>query len=166
MGEAGPPKCKRGALKRGAAQDLEQRVAQLFHLDAAGLQEGWQETFGIFPPPNLSRSFMTRALGYRIQEKALGALKPATLRILDRAAEGNSSLETLSPRKRRAAPGTVLLRHWRGVPHRVTVLDKDVVYRGRRYKSLSEIARPITGTRWSGPVFFGLKNRKQEKARG
>jgi hypothetical protein len=60
--------------------------------------------------------------------------------------------------------GTVLIREWRGVKHRVTVLDHDVVYRGRRYQSLSEVARAITGTRWSGPLFFGLTKRTEEAA--
>ena len=68
--------------------------------------------------------------------------------------------------KRRVSAGTVLIREWRGVRHRVIVLDNDVVYRGRRYKSLSEVARAITGARWSGPLFFGLKGRAKEVARG
>jgi hypothetical protein len=64
------------------------------------------------------------------------------------------------------AAGTVLIREWRGVAHRVSVLDDEVVYRDRRYKSLSEVARLITGKRWSGPLFFGLKRRVQEMANG
>jgi hypothetical protein len=60
----------------------------------------------------------------------------------------------------------VLIRQWRGVSHRVTVLDTDVVYRGKRYKSLSEVARAITGARWSGPLFFGLKGRAKEDING
>jgi hypothetical protein len=68
--------------------------------------------------------------------------------------------------QRRASAGTVLIRQWRGVSHRVTVLDSDVVYRGQRYKSLSEVARPITGSRWSGPLFFGLKGRAKETVNG
>ncbi|HKM52780.1 MAG TPA: DUF2924 domain-containing protein, partial [Isosphaeraceae bacterium] len=67
---------------------------------------------------------------------------------------------------REPGAGTVLIREWGGMTHRVTVLDADVVYRGRRYKSLSEVARLITGTRWSGPLFFGLRNRSKEKAHG
>ena len=59
-----------------------------------------------------------------------------------------------------------MIREWRGVSHRVIVLDNDVVYRGRRYKSLSEVARGITGARWSGPLFFGLKGRAKEVANG
>ena len=68
--------------------------------------------------------------------------------------------------KRGASAGTMLIREWRGVSHRVTVLDNDVVYRGRRYKSLSEVARAITGTHWSGPLFFGLKRPAKEEANG
>jgi len=60
----------------------------------------------------------------------------------------------------------LLIREWRGLSHRVTVLDNDVVYRKRRYKSLSEVARAITGTRWSGPLFFGLKRRAKEAPNG
>jgi Protein of unknown function (DUF2924) len=67
---------------------------------------------------------------------------------------------------RRASAGTVLIREWRGVSHRVTVLDHEVVYRDRRYKSLSEVARAITGSRWSGPLFFGLKGRAKEAING
>jgi hypothetical protein len=68
--------------------------------------------------------------------------------------------------QRRTSAGTVLIRQWRGVSHRVTVLETDVVYRGRRYKSLSEVARAITGSRWSGPLFFGLKGRAEEAVDG
>jgi hypothetical protein len=66
----------------------------------------------------------------------------------------------------RPMAGTALMREWRGVSHRVTVLDTDVVYRGRRYRSLSEVARAITGSRWSGPLFFGLKHRAKDAANG
>jgi Protein of unknown function (DUF2924) len=90
------------------------------------------------------------------------SLKPSAQRILDRVSDGPQKKFL----KRRASAGTVLIREWHGVKHRVTVLDHEVVYRGRRYKSLSEVARAITGTHWSGPVFFGLKQRAQEVARG
>ena len=107
-----------------------------------------------------------RAIAYRLQERAFGGLKPSTQRVLDRIGAGRSEA-TLEPiPKRRASAGTVLIREWRGLSHRVTVLDHDVVYRGRRYKSLSEVARAITGTRWSGPLFFGLKRRTKEVVNG
>jgi Protein of unknown function (DUF2924) len=167
MEESGPsnPSGESRRISR-ASQDLEQRVARISELDAAALQESWEAVFRAGPSPSLARSFMIRALAHRIQEKVLGALKLSASRILDRAAEGRSALEPQRVSTRRASAGTVLIRHWRGVTHRVTVLDNDVVYRGRRYKSLSEVARLITGTRWSGPLFFGLKRRKKERANG
>jgi DNA invertase Pin-like site-specific DNA recombinase len=105
--------------------------------------------FGADPSPRIGRSLMFRAISYRIQERAVGSLKPATRRFLDRIVEGRSELAPARIPKECANAGTVLIRQWRGVSHRVTVLDNDVVYRKRRYKSLSEVARAITGARWS-----------------
>jgi Protein of unknown function (DUF2924) len=116
--------------------------------------------------PYLGRSFLVRALAYRLQEKALGGLKHSTRRILDRVADGTPSDESKRAPARKAGAGTVLIREWGGATHRVTVLDNDVVYRGHCYRSLSEVARVITGTRWSGPAFFGLKRRTKETANG
>lgn len=149
-----------------SSQDLEERVAHISDVDAGALRESWKAVFRAPPPPNLSRSFMIRALAFRVQEKALGGLKPSALRILNRAAEAESSLEIQRAATRRVAPGTVLIRQWHGVTHRVTVLDHDVIYRELRYKSLTEVARLITGTHWSGPMFFGLRNRRKEAANG
>ena len=109
---------------------------------------------------------LLRAIAYRLQEQASPGLKPATRRVLDRIADNRSSDAPQSVPQSRASAGTVLIRQWRGVSHRVTVLETDVVYRGRRYKSLSEVARAITGSRWSGPLFFGLKGRASEAVNG
>jgi hypothetical protein len=109
---------------------------------------------------------MVRALAYRLQERALGGLSLRAQRLLDRTGEGGSAINPQRIAKRRASAGTVLIREWRGVSHRVTMLDHDVAYRGRRYKSLSEVARVITDTHWSGPLFFGLKRRTREVADG
>jgi hypothetical protein len=109
---------------------------------------------------------MVRAIAYGIQERALAGLKPSTQRLLDRICDGRPGAALERIPKPRPGVGTVLIREWRGVSHGVTVLDHDVVYRGRRYKSLSEVARVITGTRWSGPLFFGLKGRAKEVANG
>ncbi|MBF6567715.1 MAG: DUF2924 domain-containing protein [Candidatus Binataceae bacterium] len=106
------------------------------------------------------------AIAYRLQERAFAGLKPATQRLLDRIADNRSKDAPLDIPKPRASARTVLIREWRGVTHRVTVLDNEVVYQGRRYKSLSEVARAITGSRWSGPLFFGLKGRAREAANG
>jgi hypothetical protein len=151
---------------RGASVDLMREIERIQSLDVSAIRERWKELFGSAPSPLLGAVFMTRAIAYRIQERVLGGLKPSTQRILDRLeGDGATNPNKFVPRRRTSA-GTVLIREWRGVRHRVTVLDNDVVYRGRRYKSLSEVARAITGTHWSGPLFFGLKNRTKEPARG
>jgi hypothetical protein len=109
---------------------------------------------------------MIRAIAYRLQEREFGGLKSSAQRILDRVCDGPGKVAHQRAPKRRANAGTVLIREWRGVRHRVTVLANDVVYRGRRFKSLSEVARAITGSHWSGPLFFGLKNRTKEARDG
>jgi hypothetical protein len=110
---------------------------------------------------------LTRALAYRLQERTFGGLKPSTRRLLERIGEGRSSSQLMRvAAHRKTAPGTVLIREWKGASHRVTVLDDGVIYRGRRHQSLSEVARAITGTRWSGPLFFGLKGRAKGAGNG
>ncbi len=96
----------------------------------------------------------------------MGGLKSSTQRVLERLADNRSKAAPQSIAARRARAGTVLIRQWRGISHRVTVLDDAVVYRERRYKSLSEVARAITGARWSGPRFFGLTGRVKETVNG
>ena len=150
----------------GGSEDLAWEIANLSKLDAEVLRQRWKGVFGADPLPYLGRSFMVRALAYRLQERALGGLKSAAQRLLDRIGDGRAELVEQRIRKRRAGAGTVLIREWRGVHHRVTVLDSDVVYQGRRYKSLSEVARAITGSHWSGPLFFGLKRLGKETANG
>ncbi len=132
---------------------LSRQTARLLTIDDAGLRQRWAVLFGADPSPTLSRVLMLRSIAYRLQEKALGSLKPSAQRLLNRVCDGPLKVASKRP-KMRAAAGTVLIREWHGVAHRVTVLDDDVVYRGRRYKSLSEVARLITGTHWSGPMFF------------
>jgi hypothetical protein len=150
----------------GGSEDLAREIASLSALDAETLRQRWKALIGADPAQYLGRSLMVRALAYRLQERALGGLKPAAQRLLDRICDGRAELVEERIPKRRAGAGTLLIREWRGVHHRVTVLDNDVVYRGRRYKSLSEVARAITGTHWSGPLFFGLKRRAKETANG
>ena len=93
---------------------------------------------------------MTRAVAYKIQERVYGGLSASTRRAL----ADKSPTATVSPPE--ARPGTVLLREWHGITHQVTVVEGGVLYRGKRHRSLSEVARVITGSRWSGPTFFGL----------
>ena len=102
---------------------------------------------------------MVRAIAYRLQEQRCGGLKPSTQRLLDRVCEGRTDVGRKRIPDKRVSAGTVLIREWGGVSHRVAVLDRGVVYRGRHYRSLSEVAGVITGARWSGPRFFGLASR-------
>jgi len=105
---------------------------------------------------------LIRALGYRLQEKAIGGLKPSIRRLLERWGRNGSGRGPLAePARTRLKAGTVLVREWHGVNNRVTVLDDGFDFDGERFRSLSEIARKITGVRWSGPLFFGLSAKEQ-----
>jgi hypothetical protein len=166
MGQSSPNRPREQRKLGGGSEDLPQEVTHLPALDSEALREKWLALFGVEPSLRLGRSFMIRALAYRLQERAFGGLKPTTERLLDHIAEGRSEVALARIPKRRAGAGTVLIREWRGVSHRVIVLDHDIVYRGRRYKSLSDVARAITGSHWSGPLFFGIKRRTKEAADG
>ena len=122
------------------------------------LRARWRELYQSDPPQRFGREFLARAIAYRLQEQALGALKPAARRRLTRLAQTpvTGLIPPLRPLK--IKPGTRLLREWHGQMHEVVVLERGVDYRGSRYRSLSEVARVITGSRWSGPLFFGLKS--------
>jgi len=132
---------------------LARELASLPRLDRRALLAGWREIYGGSPPPRLSRALLIRALAYRLQERAYGGLPPTTRRTLARLDEASPSV----PRVAAPRPGTVLVREWRGSSHRVVVTEDGVIYRATLYRSLSEVARLITGSRWSGPRFFGIK---------
>jgi len=142
------------------------QLDQLRELNPERLREQWQTLFGADPPPKLHSSLMAQAIAYRLQEKALGGLKPATLRLLERIADDAAARRPVAtaPAKIRVSVGTVLIREWRGTKHPVTVLKDGFVYRAKRFHSLSQIARTITGSRWSGPLFFGLKSSRKERS--
>ncbi len=97
------------------------------------------------------------AIAHRMQEQELGGVKPATRRFLEKAAEDNVSRQQQIISIR---PGTRLLREWHGVTYEVIIMEDGVRCNGKRYRSLSEVARAITGARWSGPLFFGLKKKE------
>jgi len=148
------------------SDELAREVAHLLPLDVPALRARWTEVFGVAPSPSLRRGPLVRAIAYALQERALGGLKLSTDRLLDRVGKADSGESRKPMGKPRAAAGTVLIREWGGVSHRVTMHEDDVVYDGHHYKSLSEVARAITGARWSGPLFFGLRARAPEEANG
>ncbi len=142
-------------------------AAQLAELDTLAhpeLRARWDRAFGRPAPKRASRDLLLRALAYRLQEQAEGGLSKAALRRL--AALADPKVD--GGRTRPAAPppraGTRLIREWRGEVHRVDVLERGFDYRGESYASLSRIAREITGTRWSGPLFFGLRKTIRREA--
>lgn len=151
----------------GDGEQLRQELAALSALSVKQLKARWRSLYGSEPPRYLSRQLLTGAVAYRLQEQAFGGLKSSTRRLLERMEEDRAShLPVRDPSARHATAGTVLIREWRGVSHRVSVLDDGVIYRGQRYQSLSEVARLITGSRWSGPRFFGLNRRTKETQNG
>ena len=145
---------------------LAQEIGHLLELDDAALKQRWTTVFKADPSPYFGRLLMIRSIAYRLQEKTLGCLKKSTERLLDQISDAPAEDALKRLPKARASAGTILIRQWRGVRHRVTVVDDEVVYLGQRYKSLSEVARLITGTRWSGPLFFGLRRRPKEVVNG
>lgn len=167
MGQSiSPKRSRKWPIRGGDSEELAEEITRLPALEVPALRQRWAALFGDEPSPNLGRALLARAIAYRLQEKAFASLKPSTQRLLDRIADNRSKDAPLDIPKPRASAGTVLIREWRGVSHQVTVLDNEIVYRDRRYKSLSEVARAITGTRWSGPLFFGLKGRAREAVNG
>ena len=141
--------------------DVLRRLAALHAAPIASLKRQWLELYGKEPPP-FSRSYITSRLAYRIQELAYGGLKPETVDRLVALGEqldgGNIVLRRIRADSRPLA-GTRLIREWQGVQHVVTVRANDFEFEGLPYQSLSAIARHITGTRWNGWTFFGLRAR-------
>lgn len=138
------------------------RLVALKTTPTPDLKVQWRELFASEPPP-FNRQYLVTRLAYRIQELAYGGLKPETIRRLEKLGE---DLDGGNPIKRRIRTdikpitGTRLLREWQGVEHVVTVTADGFEWQGRPYQSLSSIARAITGSRWNGWIFFGLKNRR------
>ena len=148
-------------------EKLSAEIAGLESLDLSQLRAQWKLLYEIEAPPHLSRDWLRRAVAYRIQENVLGGLKPATRRLLERVAE---DARTRKPSKvvpmRKVGPDTILIREGGGTRHEVTVLENGVMFRGKRCRSLSQVAWMITGSQWSGPLFFGLKSPAKEASNG
>jgi hypothetical protein len=144
---------------------VDDELAVLAEMDSSELRNEWRRLYRTEPPPYLSLDLLLRALAYRVQERALGGLTAMTRRRLrslaqDLAAGRSAALETSAGSK----SGSRLVREWHGRIHTVTVLDDGFEYDGERYRSLTQIARLITGVRWSGPRFFGLVRARKPAA--
>jgi hypothetical protein len=138
--------------------DVSEQLNSLPEMNKAALGALWREHFGVPQPEQTRRDLIIRVLAYKIQEQAFGRLSSSIRRRLRQLASAmekdpNSTISNTRVIK----PGTRLIREWQGKSYKVTVAKSGFEYDGQWYASLSEIARLITGTRWSGPLFFGLK---------
>lgn len=136
---------------------VDRLLEQLLTMERKELLELWRDLFVRVPSPALRREMLIPILAYRIQEKAFGGLKESTVRKLRELADESVAGEMSTQKSLRPKIGTRYVREHAGKLHEVTVLEAKFEYEGMTYRSLSEIARAITGTRWSGPAFFGLK---------
>jgi hypothetical protein len=150
-------------------EEVEREIAALDTLGTPALQKRWRELFRIDPPPRIRSGFLKRAIAYRLQELVYGGLKPATKRQLRMYAEqarlrrmgrstdvGERSGSPALRQRVTLSVGTRLMREWNRVMQVVEVTPGGFVWRGTAYRTLSAVAVAITGTKWSGPKFFGL----------
>jgi hypothetical protein len=147
---------------------LAVEIARLRDLDVGALRNRWHTVFGRQAPPHLPRHLLFRVLAYRLQADQLGDLDSESRRLLDSSESPEKIGQRAADLGRRTAelrPGTVLGREWNGQMHRVAVLADGFAWNGKTYPSLSNIASAITGTRWNGPRFFGLRDKAPTGAR-
>jgi hypothetical protein len=164
------PGTPRGTSQR---QTIEDEIAHLRDLDLKGLRARWQNELGRAAPEHLTRYLLFRILAYRIQADRFGDLDAETNKVLQQAArpKGRPSdvargLAELDQRRSAPPPGTILIREWDRKSHRVTVLQDGFAWNGETFDSLSQVALAITGTKWNGPRFFGLRDRPPQPNRG
>ena len=149
------------AMKRS----LEDEIAHLRDLDRRGLHARWKGVFRRQPPLHLPRHLLFAVLAYRLQADALGDLSPDTVRLLKQIGSNGNIVDVarlasqFDRRRINLKPGTILTREWNGQCHRVMVADAGFVWNGTAYDSLSRIAFAITGSKWNGPRFFGLRDK-------
>ena len=142
------------------------RLAALKDMTVRELKGEWQALMGS-PAPNNSRPFLERRIAYRIQELTFGGITKPTRQLLDALAdevEGKKVRKSMISDPRNPVIGTRLVREWDGAEHTITVLKDGFDWQGRRYKSLSAVARDITGTQWNGYRFFGLRENRRDAA--
>ena len=151
--------------RASAKTSVEDEIAHLRGLDLKGLRSRWQSVFQRPPPGHLPRHLLFAIIAYRIQADRLGDLGHETKQVLDRT-DAKSSGVTISARlvsfdqkRTELTPGTILVREWDRRAQRVMVMPDGFAWNGQTYDSLSKVAFAITGTKWNGPRFFGLRDK-------
>ena len=146
---------------------IDVEIARLRDLDVGDLRARWRSAFGKRPSPHLPRHLLFRVLAYRLQADHFGDLDTESRRLLDGAGSPeDAGKRAMDPTRLTAdvRPGTILAREWNGQMQRVTVLADGFAWNGKTYRSLSKIAFAITGTRWNGPKFFGMRDKSSRRA--
>ena len=146
--------------------NIADEIARLKVASRRQLLDKWQKLYGRSAPTGLRRELLMPMLIYRIQEHSYGALKNSCRSGLLKIARNLETQHGRGSRHLKIKAGTRLIRQWRGQRHEVEVLNTGFAYQGAQYRSFSRIARKITGTRWSGPAFFGLKNKGDDRGVG
>jgi hypothetical protein len=156
------------ATRSSSRTTIEDEIAHLRDLDLKGLRARWQSVFQRPPPPQLPRHLLFAVLAFRIQADRSGDLDHEVRKVLDRTNANDlglamaGRLESLDRKRTDLTPGTVLVREWDRQSHRVIVLADGFAWNGQTYDSLTKIAFAITGTRWNGPRFFGLRDKQAQ----
>ncbi len=145
------------------SNDPDLDLADLGHLSRSQLRDLWHKEVGEQPPGSFGRELLALGIAYVRQERRYGGFRKPSVREVDRLfgrtlarPAGQGTAPTL------ARPGTILVREWQGTTHHVTVVADGFIWNGRSHSSLSGIARAITGTKWNGPRFFGLREENDE----
>jgi hypothetical protein len=146
------------------AIDVAKALVWLSEVTIFELRGEWRRLHRMPPPMRLSRDLLIRGIVYKLQERAYGGLSLATTRKLEQAAAEPRNRDVAAPISLK--PGTRLVREWRGVTHMVVVHADGIEWSGQRYRSLTVVARKITGAHWSGPRFFGLRQRQLDSNAG
>ena len=149
---------------------VEDEIAHLRGLDLGGLRARWQSVFQRQAPTHLTRHLLFAVIAYRLQAEHFGDLDHATRQVLDRAIAKEAGptmscrLASFDQKRTELTPGTVLVREWDRQSQRVMVMANGFAWNGQTYDSLSKVAFAITGTKWNGPRFFGLRDKEDRSA--